>query len=96
MRERHGPPVTLVSDRDDINEILYNMGFDEVFDIVADTAPPSAEARALPIASPDGARLSRTMLEAHRTLMAMNERNRQEFADVVSLLELQQESQATQ
>ena len=40
MQERGGSRVTLVSDREDINEILFNMGFDEVFDIVEDTAAP--------------------------------------------------------
>ncbi len=95
MQERGGPRVTLVSDRDDINEILFNMGFDEVFDIVADTAPPPADHRTLPVTTPDRASLGQTMLDAHRTLMALNERNRQEFADVVSLLESQQESQAS-
>ncbi len=96
MRERGGPRVTLVSNRDDINEILFNMGFDEVFDIVPDTAPPPSDHRTLPVTTADRASLGRTMLDAHRTLMALNERNRQEFADVVSLLESQQESQASQ
>ena len=95
MRERCGPRVTLVSDRDDINEILFNMGFDEVFDIVPDSTPPPTDPQTLPITRVGGDRLGQTMLEAHRTLMALNERNRQEFADVVTLLELQQESQAT-
>lgn len=86
MQKRRGPRVILVSDRQDINEILESMGFDEIFDIVEGGAPPDA-AWAVPQidATPD--ELAKIMLEAHRTLMELNERNRLEFRDVVEMLE---------
>lgn len=89
MRERGGRRVTIISNQEDINEVLLNMGFDHVFDIVGDCATPIAEAQPLPIERADQGILSRTVLEAHRTLMALNERNRNQFADVVNLLEQQ-------
>jgi len=89
MRERGGRRVTIISDQEDINEILLNMGFDHVFDIVGNSAAPIGEAQPLPIEPADQGILGRTVLEAHRTLMALNERNRSQFADVVSLLEQQ-------
>ena len=81
MHERGGPRVTIVSHRQDINEVLLTMGFDEEV--------PSAGngTRPLTTLAPDRNNLGRTMLMAHRTLMALNDRNRDQFADVVSLLE---------
>ena len=89
MRERGSARVTLVSNREDINEILYTVGFDAVFDIVEGSEISTDQSEPLPTIDSDNARLRRTMLEAHRTLMELNDQNRREFADVVSLLEQQ-------
>ena len=40
MRESQAPRITLISDREDINEILESMGFEGVFDIVERAAHP--------------------------------------------------------
>jgi anti-anti-sigma factor len=90
MQERGGPRVTIVSHRQDINEILLTMGFDEVFDLVEAAPGAGKDTRPLTTLAPDRYSLGRTMLEAHRTLMALNDRNRDQFADVVSLLEGQE------
>jgi hypothetical protein len=42
------------------------------------------------VEEPDAAALRHTVLEAHRTLMAMNERHRDRFRDVVVALEHQE------
>ena len=89
MRERGGPRVTIISTQDDINEILLNMGFDEIFDIVGDGPLDPENARPLPMDKPEKRALEQVMLDAHRTLMALNERNRVQFTDVVNLLEKQ-------
>ena len=90
MREKGGPRVTIVSSVQDINDILLSMGFDEVFDIVGEVKGPCETDRPLNPIESDGATLQRTILEAHRCLMALNERNRDQFADVVKLLEAQE------
>lgn len=87
MHERGGPRVTIVSHRQDINEVLLTMGFDEVFDLVEEVPSAGNGTRPLTTLAPDRNNLGRTMLMAHRTLMALNDRNRDQFADVVSLLE---------
>lgn len=87
MRTLEGPRVTIICDQRDINELLESMCFDEVFDIVkGETAGGVADAE-IPLEAPREAALSHTILNAHRTLMALNETNRELFRDVVTLLE---------
>jgi anti-anti-sigma factor len=87
MRERGAPRVTILSDREDVNELLASIGFDEVFDIVDASGRRSFPAEELPAGEPAPDELARTVLEAHRTLMALNERNHALFRDVVAALE---------
>lgn len=89
MRTNGGGRVTLVSDREEINEVLTSMGFDRVFDIVQPGEPFPKETERVPLREADRETMLRTVLEAHRTLMALNERNRELFRDVVTLLEQQ-------
>lgn len=86
MQEHGGPRVTIISTRHDVTEILLTMGFDEVFDIV--TEPPAVPAaKALPVEEADRASLARTVVEAHRILMSLNEYNRELFRDLVAVFE---------
>jgi len=71
----------------DINELLASMGFDEVFDIVNSRTDGDMEEEEIQLKKPQSATMSRTILNAHRTLMALNETNRELFCDVVTLLE---------
>jgi hypothetical protein len=87
MRERGGPRVTILSNRIPINEVLTSMSFDEVFDIVKDTEVPAGDAQELAVEEPDRESMARTVVEAHRTLMAMSEHNRELFCDLVAALE---------
>jgi anti-anti-sigma factor len=87
MRRCGGPRVTVVSEREDINELLLSMGFDKVFDIVDSAGRPSVAGEPVPTSELTREELSRTILEAHRALIALNERNHALFRDVVALLE---------
>jgi anti-anti-sigma factor len=89
MQERSGPRVTIVSGGDGIQEMLECMGFDQIFDILPDIEAAPQAGQAVPIDQPDKTRVSTTVLEAHRVLMALNPRNRERFQDVVDLLERQ-------
>jgi anti-anti-sigma factor len=88
-RQRNGARVTIVSRSPEINEVLDTMGFDEVFDIVHDDVPElPGDGQEVPTATPpDDRTVTSTLLEAHRNLMQMNEQNRNEFEDVVKLLQ---------
>ena len=46
----------------------------------------TADMQALDEVAPDRAAQARTMLEAHRELMALNEKNRETFKDVVDMI----------
>lgn len=82
-----GPRVTIVSDQDDVNKVLLGLGFDEVFDLVGENFAASAEGREIAVEPLKEADLAAAVLDAHRALMSLNARNRNEFKDVVELLE---------
>lgn len=86
-QQSFGRKATIVSTNDDINTILESVGFDQVFIIVRDPQNPEVELKAL--AGLDGTEkdMAQLILNAHRELLALNERNKAMFSDVVDLLE---------
>jgi anti-anti-sigma factor len=93
MRECGAGRVTIVSDREDINEVLVSMGFHEVFDIVTRSGLDAGEEEPIPVQAPDRTGITGAVLEAHRALMALSEHNRELFRDLVAAIE-QEEQQA--
>lgn len=84
---RVGLLPTLVSTHEDMNRLLQSMGFDQIFNIVAESTPTDIELQDLPgqILSED--QVKDRVLEAHRILMDLNEHNRAAFTDLVGTLE---------
>ncbi len=85
-------PVTLISPRDDINRILKSVRFDRIFRIVetgdpADLAAGLEEGEVLTGGERSDKDNLEMILRAHKTLIAVDEQNRDEFQDVVDLLE---------
>lgn len=80
---------TIVSDQDDIDDVLDSMGFRAIFDIVRThpTVHGGAAESAVTGEECSQGELLRTMLEAHKTLASLNEKDRAQFKDVVSMLE---------
>lgn len=87
VRERFGTKPELVSTRDDVNRILESVGFSEVFEWVADCPNTAGRADELRTVEVSEEATGRTVLEAHRILCALNERNLEMFRDVVEGLE---------
>ena len=87
MKNLNGSRVSILSDRTDINAVLISMAFDEVFDIVSHTSQETTAENELARVNTDKETLSRTVLEAHRALMELSERNEKMFHDVVTTLE---------
>ena len=79
--------ITIVSNRPDINAVLYSMALDEVFDIVEDTSLEMKAGQEVPRQNIDRETLARTLITAHRALMDLSEHNRKIFEDVVTALE---------
>lgn len=87
MRAHDSPPLTVVSNRADINSILSSMALDEVFDIVEESALETGKTQEVPQERDGREVLARSLIDSHRALMDLNERNREMFRDVVSSLE---------
>jgi anti-anti-sigma factor len=89
MEERRGPRVTVISGQEDVDELFGALGLDEVFDVVGGNGDRWGEEREVAGTEASGRDVARTVLAAHRLLMELNERNRDQFRDVVALFEKQ-------
>lgn len=78
---------TLISTRPDITRILLSMGFDEVFNLVESPLEHSDQLLELPKMQSSEEGMRQRVLDAHKTLMSMNEANRETFHDLVAALE---------
>ena len=79
---------TLVCTSQDILRVLENMGFDDIFAIVGDEFEVDSQLAELPVPHDmSKGEMRDKVIEAHRTLMAMNETNHNTFADLVAALE---------
>ncbi len=78
---------TLVSTQVDVTRILMSMGFDDVFNIVEEPLEHKEQLGELPVINSSREDVRQRVLEAHKTLMAMNETNRDAFHDLVVTLE---------
>ena len=92
MKQCGAPKVTLVSTNEDINTLLFSIGFDEVFDIVDETGHVMTDSQELGLQEDTGPEMAQTVLNAHRTLMSINEDNKARFQDVIELFEQQLEN----
>ncbi|WP_428820412.1 STAS domain-containing protein [Microbulbifer sp. MCCC 1A16149] len=93
--ERHGgKPLVLCEDRG-LLHLLDSMGFEELMDISSDADNDAyhAEPRPLNCNAPDEHTAREMVLEAHRVLMSMNEKNAETFRDLVHALETEQAAQ---
>ena len=82
-----GYTPTLVSTNGDVTRILLSMGFEDVFHIVETELEHSEQLAELPPVASDHEEMRERVLEAHKTLMRMNETNREAFQDLVATLE---------
>lgn len=79
-------PVVL-SNNPSITRLLESMGFEDIFDIVADAKLPFAGVRELPVGTANEDQVKTRVLEAHRILMELNETNSDTFRELVETLE---------
>ena len=80
----------IVCNNGDIEDVLGSMGFHDIFEIVSEhplAARDEAHEEVVTGQASSQGELLRTMLEAHRTLAGLNDKDREQFKDVVSMLE---------
>mgnify|MGYP001766892316 FL=1 len=98
-RFHHVQPV-LLSTQDDITTLAHSMGLGQIFMMLSHENREPIGLDAMPDQPQDQMDMLHTVLEAHRTLMALNEHNRAMFEPLVTQLEReeqrQQEAQAFQ
>lgn len=87
MHEKFDRKVTLISTNANINYLLDSIGFYDIFIVISNPAATPGELHEITHLKAMEKQQAETMLEAHRLLMNMNEKNRNEFKDVVELLE---------
>ena len=85
-RKHHLTPVVL-STNPNITRILQSMGFDRVFDIRQEVPHTEADLGELPVVSESESGVRDRVLEAHRVLMGMSDKNRAQFQELVCALE---------
>lgn len=86
-RKRRSFTPTLVSTRPDITRLLVTMGFDDIFHIVKEPLRDGRQLGELPETDLSPEDLRGRVLAAHRNLMSLNDGNREEFEDLVAMLE---------
>ncbi len=89
-QETFGTIPTIISPNEDITRILESMGFDKVFVILKELVTECGQLGQLGELNTEivsESKLRKQVLDAHRVLMSLNERNRGEFQDLVQALE---------
>lgn len=78
---------TLISTNPDVTRIITSMGFDKIFIIVREPASRIEELEEIPVLKASEQQVRDKVLDAHKVLMGMNSRNREEFKNLVRALE---------
>jgi len=87
MREKCNRRVTLFSPNTDINSVLESVGFDEVFILVNDYEKSEKALSEVSGSGLEERQRAVMMLDAHKALMKVSDKNINKFHDVVELLE---------
>jgi anti-anti-sigma factor len=80
-------PPTIICNNNDINELLLALCFDRLFNLVNADGVIAKNLQAVPVPDTDEGALLAVVLEAHRRLCDMDQRNSNVFSDVVKLME---------
>ena len=78
---------TVVSTKESINEVLKNIGFSKMFNLIDSLDDVQSGFKELPQGENSKENLSEIMLNAHRELAKLNEVNKEAFKDVIKYLE---------
>jgi anti-anti-sigma factor len=88
VNARCGHPLTVVADARDIRDLLDSMGISSVCELVDRRPDGGGATTAVADAGALGeTELASIMLDAHRALMELSRSNREQFRDVIAMLE---------
>ena len=87
MIKKHNRKPAIVSTNDKVTELIENMGFKKIFMVIKGLEISGEEMKEVPGIQQDEIEKARVILEAHKAIMEISEKNRAVFKDVVELLE---------
>jgi anti-anti-sigma factor len=90
VRERLSVVPLVVAPSADVRRLFDSMCLDKVFTIVDESVAAGCECAELALVDKPDAEVCRQVADAHRVLMAIDDRNHATFRDVVATLEEQQ------
>lgn len=86
-QDRHGVIPVILSTSASINRILETMGFQDIFTIVNQLQTPVDPSEELSADVDDEDKVKEKVLEAHKILMGLNDKNNETFRNLVKMLE---------
>ncbi|MCL1476172.1 STAS domain-containing protein [Marinobacter sp. M3C] len=89
-KKQSGCTPSLISTHPDITRIIGSMGFDSIFIIVSEPVSSMERLEEIPELKASEQQVRDKVLEAHKILMGMNSRNREEFKNLVHALECEE------
>jgi anti-anti-sigma factor len=87
VQERISRQPTIVTPNPDITRVLLSMGFEHIFVLVDDLGNTPSLMGEMPTQLVSEHVLREQVLEAHRVLMSLNQKNEEAFRDLVDALE---------
>lgn len=87
VKERYGFVPAIYSCDPGINRLLKSMGFQRLFELHEQACSNPSDIAEIPSITGSEAAVKAKVIEAHRTLMAMNDDNRERFRDLMVALE---------
>jgi len=85
--QEHGDKPIIISHNEGVNTLLRSMGFDRVFTIITQYLQSEADLQETPDIEATDRQRAEVILEAHKSLMEMNDKNRQMYHHVVEMFE---------
>ncbi|MFQ3171617.1 MAG: anti-anti-sigma factor [Oleispira sp.] len=86
-QEKFGLIPSIISPREDITRILLSMGFDKVFYLIGDIPEQILELNELTCEKVDEELMREKVIDAHKILMSLNEKNKNTFQELVDCLQ---------
>lgn len=87
LLNNHGTRMTIISTKKDINQILRSVGFDDYFIIIDDTSRTGEQLEEIPFLGQDEIETAKVVLDSHKHLISLDERNEKPFQNIVALIE---------
>jgi len=87
MLDKNGSRTTIYCTSPDVNKTLRSVGFDDIFDMVESKSELNEEFGIIDPDEFEQKNKTLMMIDAHKCLMNINEKNQKTFKDVVSLME---------